>query len=211
MGEKKFFESGFRPSKMDGTEHVFGVGMPISNIPLSYSYRNFLPDVLNQGETSICVPCSISAYLNWNKNLESGLKKDNKVDYMEIYNKRTNPGEGMTFKEAFYYLRHHGVSSKSGLMKINEYCLVRSTDTLKNAIIMNGPCVGALPVYNYSDSFWVKKNGDVLLGYHAIAIVGYNKEGFIIRNSWGKTYGNRGYALIKNEDMNKMVEMWTIL
>ena len=211
MAERKFFESGFRPSKMDGTEHVFGVGMPTSNIPASYSYRNFLPDVLNQGESSICVPCSISAYLNWEKNLETGSKKDNRVDYFEIYDRRTNQGEGMTFKEAFNYLRHHGVNSMSGILKINEYSLVRSKEILRNAIIMNGPCVGALPVYNYSDSFWHENNGDVLLGYHAISIVGYNKDGFIIRNSWGKSYGNNGYSLIRNEDIGKMVEMWTML
>lgn len=211
MRDKFHFESGLRLSQIDGTEHLFGVGMPLKNVPNSYSYRNFLPDVINQGESSICVPCSISAFLNWNKNLETGISKDNKVDYFEIYNKRTNMGEGMTFKEAFYYLRHHGVSSKAGQLKINEYCLIRTTDALKNAIIMNGPCVGALPVYNYNTEFWVKKGGDMLLGYHAIAIVGYNSEGFIIRNSWGRSYGNNGYSLIKNSDMNKMVEMWTIL
>ncbi len=49
------------------------------------------------------------------------------------------------------------------------------------------------------------------MGYHAISIVGYNKEGFIIRNSWGKTYGNGGYGIIKYDDMDKMLEMWTIL
>lgn len=211
MEEKILFKSGFIPSKMDGTEHIFGIGMPISVLPVSYSYRNFLPDILNQGELSICVPCSISAYLNWNKNLENGLKKDHQIDYMEIYNQRTNIGEGMSFKEAFYYLRHHGVNSKSGQMKINEYCLLRTPIDLKNAIIMNGPCVGALPVYNFGNTFWNKNRGDMLMGYHAISIVGYNKEGFIIRNSWGKTYGNGGYGIIKYDDMDKMLEMWTIL
>ena len=207
----KQFNSGFKPSVMDGTEHIFGAGLPTQNLPASYSYRKFLPDVLNQGESSICVPCSISAFLNWHENLNSGSKKDNKVDYFEIYNQRTNVGEGMTFKEAFYYLRHHGVNSKSGKLKIEEYSLIRDINLLKNAIVMNGPCVGALPVYNYGLEFWNKKNGESLLGYHAIAIVGYNKEGFIIRNSWGRSYGNNGYTLIKYEDLGKMVEMWTIL
>ena len=55
---------GFEPSVIDGTEHVFGaVGMPFSdNLPRRYSFRKFLPGVLNQGAESICVPCSISAY-----------------------------------------------------------------------------------------------------------------------------------------------------
>lgn len=207
----KTFNTGFKPSVMDGTEHIFGAGMTIPNLPQSYSYRRFLPDVVNQGDTSICVPCSISAFLNWHENLKTGSKKDNKVDYFEIYNKRTNFGEGMTFKEAFYYLRHHGVSSKAGQLKIEEYSLIRDMNLLKNAIVMNGPCVGALPVYNYEAEFWNKGSKDQLLGYHAIAIVGYNKDGFIIRNSWGKSFGNSGYTLIKYEDLGKMIEMWTIL
>ena len=35
---------------------------------------------------------------------------------------------------------------------------------------------------------------------HAIAIVGYNEEGFIIQNSWGGKWGNRGFALLPYED-----------
>lgn len=208
--EKKF-SLGFRKSEMDGTEHVFGTGMSKQNIPSSYSYRRFLPEVINQGEYSTCVPCSISAFLNWNENLNTGSKKDNHIDYFEIYNQRTNMGEGMTFKEAFYYLRHHGVSSRYGLLKIDEYALVNDMNLLKSALIMNGPCVGALPVYNFSNEFWNKNQGDMLQGYHAISIVGYNKDGFIIRNSWGKEFGNNGYTLIKYEDLHKMVEIWTIM
>ncbi len=84
MEEKILFKSGFIPSKMDGTEHIFGIGMPISVLPVSYSYRNFLPDILNQGELSICVTCTISAYLNLNENLENASKKNHQINYMEI-------------------------------------------------------------------------------------------------------------------------------
>jgi hypothetical protein len=35
---------------------------------------------------------------------------------------------------------------------------------------------------------------------HAVAIVGYTREGFIIQNSWGKTWGNKGFALLPYED-----------
>ena len=74
---------GFAPSKMDGTEHVFGNGTEQTTVPKSYSYRKYLPGVLNQGRESICVPCSISAFLNWRENLSTGSKKDNRIDYHE--------------------------------------------------------------------------------------------------------------------------------
>ena len=204
---------GFEPSVMDGTEHVFGAGgmMPTTTLPKSYSYRKYLPGVLNQGTESICVPCSISAYLNWRENLPTGSKKDNKIDYHEIYGIRTNKGEGMTFKEAFRYLRHHGVTSKYGNLSIKEYALVRDINSLKTALVMNGPCVGALPVYSDRPEFWNKWNGDGFYGYHAISIVGYNTEGFIIRNSWGPGFANGGYTTIKFEEFNKLLEVWTII
>lgn len=36
-------------------------------------------------------------------------------------------------------------------------------------------------------------------GGHAIVIVGYTKDYFIIRNSWGKDYGDGGYTYASNE------------
>lgn len=37
-------------------------------------------------------------------------------------------------------------------------------------------------------------------GLHAFAIVGYTPEGFIIQNSWGRSWGSGGYALLAYED-----------
>ena len=91
----------------------------------------------------------------------------------------------MTYKDAFKYLRHNGVKSKNGILSINLYGKVNNSFALKYAIVMNGPCFGALPVYNSNDDFWNKKAGDKLMGYHAISIVGYDEDGFFIRNSWG--------------------------
>ena len=35
---------------------------------------------------------------------------------------------------------------------------------------------------------------------HAVAIVGYTAQGFIVQNSWGKAWGNKGFALLPYED-----------
>jgi papain like protease len=37
-------------------------------------------------------------------------------------------------------------------------------------------------------------------GGHAVAIVGYTAEGFIVQNSWGAEWGNSGFALLPYED-----------
>ena len=205
------YNFGFSKTQFDGTEHIYE---PSQSLPLpdEYSYMNNLPKVINQGEDPICVPCSISSYINWDKNMEDGIVKDNKVDLFQIFKSRSNQdsNDGMSFKDAFKFLKKEGVSIKDGIYKIKQYATITNIYALRYAIYMNGPCFGALPVYNFQNEFWVKDYQDDLQGFHAISIVGYTKEGFIIRNSWGSSYGSDGYTFIKNKDLNKFYEIWTI-
>ena len=205
---------GFKLSKLDGTEFEFSVNKN-SSLPSSYSYKKYLPPILNQGEKSICVPCALSAHLDWNYNVDNGGKifKDNKILLSEIYDSRKDKSKnnGMEIKEALDFLRKVGVKSKNGILKIREYAKVTSTISLKYALIMNGPCIGALRVYNEGNTFWKREySGQEMIGAHAVAIVGYDNEGFIIRNSWGSSYGLGGYYTISYEDSSKFLELWTI-
>jgi hypothetical protein len=44
---------------------------------------------------------------------------------------------------------------------------------------------------------------------HAVAIVGYTDEGFIIQNSWGENWGERGFALLPYQDfMLHATDVW---
>ena len=46
-------------------------------------------------------------------------------------------------------------------------------------------------------------------GGHAVAIVGYTAEGFIVQNSWGRDWGARGFALLPYEDyMLHATDVW---
>lgn len=204
---------GFLHSKMDGTEQEF---LPNKNstIPDNISYINYLPKVIDQGRIPICVPCSISAYINFIINVENGDNKyDNGVNYLDIFSKRTNDSnDGMSFKDALHYLRHNDAIIKSGNRRVvHRYARIGSVLALQQALVANGPCVGGLPVYSSSsEQFWNKHKGS-FEGGHAVAIVGYNKDGFIIRNSWGKYYGQDGYTILPYRDFDKFYELWTII
>lgn len=203
---------GFKKSKIDGTEMEFEVKNGI-RVPEKYSYVNYLPNVLDQGSRPICVPCSLSSFINYKLNVEDGEnKRDNNIDYNGIYGSRTTvDDDGMSFKDAFKYLRHDGVKTDKGKVKVGRYAKIGSQIQLKQAILLNGPCLGALPVYNsMRKDFWNKYLNDNLEGGHAIAIVGYNDKGFIIRNSWGKSYGTDGYAVMPYEDFSSFIELWTV-
>lgn len=201
---------GMMPSVIDGSEDIFDVPKNIG-LPKQFSYKKYLPEVLNQGANPICVPCSLSAYINWDINLKDGIENDNKIRVFDIYDNRGHNESGMTFKEALKYLQKEGVKTAKGNYQINRYAKVNSTMALKYALILNGPCVGGLPVYDSTATeFWKRVNVE-LEGLHAVCIVGYNDDGFIIRNSWGSCYGEDGYSFITNEDANKFTEIWTIV
>lgn len=208
---KKKISYGWTPSKLDGSEQQFD---PIKNfdIPDEYSYVNFLPPVENQGSTNMCVTYSLAAHLDWNCNVDNSIdnNRNNHINKQEIYSSRSIPGDnGMTFKEALNFLKKQGVKSDHGRLRIEKYAMVKSELGLKHALLLNGPCVGGLYVKNPTgQDFW---NGNQNYGGHAIAIVGYNKYGFIIRNSWGTRYGKNGYWVISYNDFSKILECWTII
>lgn len=203
---------GCKPSKLDGKEKTYSAPAGL-RLPESYTYQNNLPPVWNQGNTNMCVTFGVSASLDWRINTHGKPNKtDNKIDRKAIYECRASKpkDDGMTIKEALNFLSKVGVNTADGLKRIREYAKVGSELAMKTALINNGPLVIALPVYDNSgrEQFW---NGDNYVGGHCVAIVGYNKSGFIIRNSWGTSYGSKGYGLLPYSDVCKIRECWTIL
>mgnify|MGYP002855757876 CR=1 FL=1 len=209
--EKKNKALGCAPSKLDGSEYIYNAPETLG-IPEEYDYREFMSKILDQGNDPICVPCSLSTWVNWRINMNDGSKTDHKVNLKQIFKGAGGNAGGMTFKAALSFLRHKGVETNVGDIKIGEYALIKNIVSLKDAIITNGPCFGALPVYDDSgyDKFWDRTRG-YLKGGHAIAIVGWTKDGFIIRNSWGTSFGEKGYVVISFKQFSTFLELWTIL
>ena len=80
-------------------------------------------------------------------------------------------------------------------------------EDIKRCLSESYPVICGIMIYTSFESDEVSKTGNVvipdeekesLLGGHAIIIVGYDdeKEYFIFRNSWGKTWGDNGYGYI---------------
>lgn len=216
------FSSGFIPSEINGTEIVYTPReWKDFKLPAEYSFLKYMPPVIDQGKAPVCVPASLSSWINWkiNSNIKGGEEVDGKVDLFGIYtvgrgyeeSKEVLAADGMTFKAALKYLRKDGVKTDVGNIKIKYYAIINSYYQLKSAIFMNGPCFGALPVYNSNlNDFWRPGTGE-LEGYHAVAIIGYSEKGFIIRNSWGLGYGRNGYWEIPYLEAREFHEIWTIL
>ena len=88
------------------------------------------------------------------------------------------------------------------LLVTGSFAFVRN-DTATNAIYTGGPILTRLDV----DATWnnVGANGQLKTykpatahGGHAIALVGYTKTHFIVRNSWGTDWADGGFAYATN-------------
>lgn len=179
---------GFIKSKLTGKESKFTTEKP--KLPKQFKYK--LPKVFDQGNKPICTACASHAFLNWQYH------KDFNLD--TIFKNSKPQKDGAEFKNVFEYLKSQKL--------IDDYALIGSELALKTAILLNGPCIGALPVYNDSSTFW---KGTSLQGGHAIAITGWNENGFIIRNSWGSFWGDSGYTVLPYKDIDMFYELWTLI
>jgi C1A family cysteine protease len=101
--------------------------------------------------------------------------------------------------------------------------LTQTLNQLKGCLASGFPFVFGFTVYDSFESTQVAKTGVVpmpasgekVLGGHAVCAVGYNdtQHRFIVRNSWGTTWGQKGYFTMPYAyltDNNLSDDFWTI-
>lgn len=213
MAERIF---GWAPSKLDGTEHI--ATYPNEELPSSFSYKNVIPGVLDQGATSTCVPHSITSIFDWYTSAMEGRPASFNMSIYNVYDRRDNDGEGMSFKCALHNLLKIGAVTTpeyrkrdfSNALKIQEYAMITNIQSLKYSILLNGPCLIATMVRSMdSPEYW---KGYSNYGGHAVSCIGWTDDSLIIRNSWGPSWGDRGYTYMRFDDFSKYVlESWTAI
>lgn len=204
-------------------------------LPAEIDLRPKLMPVRNQGNRGTCVAMATSCMKEYQEFCDVGLKLYFSPEF--IYYHRANKfspngteiDEGMYLNNALDIIKTNGVCfdyeciykqlflnaivnetmyKSAERFKIDSYVLVNTIDGLKHAL-MSSVCIVAFPVFNYNGSFWKQQAGEVNLGGHCVAIVGYNKSGFIIRNSWGEDWNSNGYTIYPYEDFGCHWEIWT--
>jgi len=184
--------------------------------------------VIDQGSQGSCAACSGTGMRQYQEYLDTGLLK--KLSEQFVYNNREDTSEdGMYIKDLMRILYKVGIclndlcdynsthkpteaAYKDALKRlIQGYAEVNTIMELRTALFTQGPCVIAVPVYNYTEHMWCQELGERFLGGHAMCCVGYNKEGFIIRNSWGTDWGQKGYCVLPYSDFDLIWETWTCI
>lgn len=198
-------------------------------VPRSLDLRSKLPPVRDQGSQGTCAAQSAACMKEYQERLDIGFKKWMSPQF--IYNFRSNTdSSGMYLRDVMKILHKRGICPESeypyGTLDavcpfvaenaknhiIKNYASIKSILGLKQALVQNGPCIIAFPVYNKGTRMWMPTyKGQPRRGGHAMAVVGYNSKGYIIRNSWSNYWGDCGYCIYPYTDWGAHWEIWTTI
>jgi hypothetical protein len=203
---------------------------PEQEYPETLDYRPDLPPAWDQGKDGPCSAFTVAAMKMWQEKKDIGLTED--LSPYFVYNFRKNrPQSGMYPRDTMQILKHKGIPRKKLYKKswlsegdipekvlkeaqnhrISGYAKVTTVEGLKKSLFKHGPAYISMPVYNGSMNFWYKRRGEEMLGGHAILVVGYNKGGFILRNSWGTKWGDKGHTVYPYSHFGSHWEIWTAI
>lgn len=210
----------------------------LSELQDTLDYRYMLQPIRNQGSQGTCYAQSAACAKEWqekiNYNFNNYFSPQFFYNYRpNIYDDNDNNNDGMFGRDVMKLLLDIGICTEKeypyGLIedkniinssviknalnhKIKSYARVTSIDSLKLSLFKNGPCLISFPIYNYSMEMWKSTIKDTeIIGGHAMTVVGYTNDSFIIRNSWGSSWGDNGYCYYKLNDWGVHWEIWSIV
>jgi hypothetical protein len=200
----------------------------IKSVPSSVDWRRYLQPVRNQSVHGTSIAHVGACMIEWK--IRKKEKKLVKMSAQYIFNKRKDKTNNFIYgREMMQILRDEGCCSekivptgmvespdeiqefKADANKIGKFAKVYTVEGLKKTLTINGPCLVCFPVFNFTKKMWKQHQGEDRLGGHAMAIVGYDKKGFILRNSWGECWENKGYSYYPYSDWGCHEEIWTVI
>lgn len=191
---------GYIQSPRDDRDIVFS--HKIETLWESYNV-NSLSYIRDQGNDPVCAAICIADILAWQEKVAGGKGSPNIFSIFDLREDKSQ--QGLIPRDTLKQIKKQGVDG----FTIDSYARISDPESAKAAILMNGPVMIGTEVYNYDNTFW--KGGGKLLGGHAVLLTGWNKKGFVVRNSWGTSWGGGGYTHLPFGDWIYVLEAWTIL
>lgn len=226
---------GALPSPQDPRDWVFErlaqgpEGCYWATLPDEYDLREHSQPVRKQGDRGTCGAISAAAIKEIQERRDCGFNTYMSPEFI-YYHRENKPSSGMYGRNVFQVLQkigsvpedmypyrerdgiapvpHKRLYKEAKKYRINQYARVDTIDGTKRALIELGPCYMSLPIYRNRPEFWRPAKGEKSSGGHAVAIVGYNKQGFILRNSWGPEWNSDGHVIFPYTDWGLHWECW---
>jgi hypothetical protein len=203
----------------------------VAQMPESYDMRQNSQPSRDQGDRETCAAHAAAAIKEIQENRDSGFKEQMSTEF--IYHHRVNkPSPGMYGRDVFKILAQIGSVPERlypGLAvepaaepappsqaayqlaanyKIATFARITTIDGLKKALLEMGPCYLQLPLFAGRPCFWRAKKGEQSSCGHAVAVVGYDRNGFILKNSWGPHWNGDGCVTFPYSDWSIHWECW---
>ena len=195
--------------------------------------------VKNQGSVSSCVAHAMSTILEYHAhntnelstNFIYGIRKklynqEGKGMYLRDACKiATNYGDTLeadcpgnteipkVYDIAAEAMEDEGAMETAAAYRTKSYYSCKTIEDIKYALVHYGPVIISIKWYrDYKVKDGVLVGGYTQdYGYHALVAYGYNEQGFLIQNSWGKNWGNKGRFIlpydIKIEEARGLIDL----
>lgn len=194
------FEKPHPPLKLRKAQgRALNAGMHMVQIPEKFDLRQTYSDsVIKQGHCNSCFAITVAEQLNF-------LLKSKSVDYKTLM-KCTPDTTGCSggLMEDVYSSLCSGCNDLT--LTVNDYVVISDLDGgdvephLAAAVYQYGPI--PVGIDSTSSRFLTYKSGVIKsdecnkVPNHAVVVVGYTPEYWIVKNSWGEHWGDKGYAKI---------------
>lgn len=199
-------------------------------VPKTLDLRQRMPSVRNQGSRGTCAAHTASMIKAYQENVDIGINEHMSPEFIYFFREK-KPDSGMYGRNVMKILKEKGtvpeyrfpyqssdpeeipseILVQAQNFRIKSYALVKTIEGVKKALFVNGPCYVSFPVYKNRPEFWRAEKGEKRSGGHAVTLVGYNKEGFIVRNSWGSRWNGDGHVIYPYKDWGMHREIWTLI
>jgi hypothetical protein len=201
------------------------------------SFELDLVTVKNQGSTGSCVAHACSSVIEYHHKRQEKTDISFSTEFIYGYRPLGYyVGEGMYVREALKTIQKLGdcptfnlkgnhkcseamqnVESQLETLKplayphrISTYIRVKSTEEIKRALMECGYVVVSMPWhkdYKLKNGVYTYTKKDTR-GYHCVCIYGWNEKGWLVQNSWGKSWGQDGRFIVPFDF--KWTEAWAI-
>ncbi len=198
------------------------------NLPKTLDLRSKMKAARNQKSRGTCAAFTGAAMKEYQERLDVSYNKHMSPEFI-YFHRVTKPDSGMYGRNVMKILKDYGcaqeymfpyrksdpdkVSKKvykdAENFKIISYARVYTIEGFKKALYKNGPCYISFPTYKHRPEFWRAGKDEKRSGGHAVCCVGYTKDGFILRNSWGEGWNGNGHVLYPFDEWGIQWEVWS--
>ncbi len=226
----KFYSLGCKKDPEDLRDIPMGLVLPAIPVPLSIDYTRRMTPVRDQGNEGTCVAfASVVGVKEYEDQKEYRKLVELSPRYVYSLCKKYDgiPEEEGTYPrvamkmllkygvcpEAFWPYQPHqtndhkpGADKKAKIYRIKAYARLGTLQEMKRSLLVNGPFLAGVRVY---ESWFTKrvaktglvpmpKKGEEIAGGHAICIMGYDerKKLFKFKNSWSEKWADKGYGYL---------------